>query len=129
MRVFLAHAKGHADDTHIQGVVSEVPRVFPGAQAVLAVDAWRQSFASAGSWDAWAEDVAVGRDWQGVPNYDAFIVFTEYVGRSTSQILTRALAVPKPIIYYPKGGRPLPVSAVLAVPGSESWTHGWRIDT
>jgi len=129
MRVFLAHAKGRADDAHLQGVAAEVPRVFPEAEAVLAVDAWRQSFASAGSWESWAQDVAVGCDWQGVPNYDAFVVFTEYIGRSTAQVLARALHAGKPAIYYPKGGAPLPVSAVVAVPGSESWTHGWRIIT
>lgn len=134
MRIFLAHAKGNDDSEHTRWLRREIPqrlaKAQPDAEVVLALDEWRSTFSSAGSWEAWARQVGGGHDWQGIPTFDAYVLPTEYIGRGTAQIAAYAIAAGRGVVYWPKGfSRPQPVLAVEKVPDSDSWTHGWRVRT
>jgi len=130
MRIFLAHAKGAAEDAHVGYLAAEIASRFPGASVVLSRDAHRETFADGGGWLSWAHMVGSGHDWQGQPTYDGYVILTDLVGRVTAHIVAAALSANRGVIYWPRGASaPAPVRAVEAVPGSESWTHGWRIIT
>lgn len=127
VRLFIAHGKGAADDAVVDYLLSEIPRRLPQAEVVLSRDAHRTSFNSAGSWDAWVREVGAGCNWQGCPTFDGYVVPTFQIGRRTVEIISYALAVGRPVVYWPLGGDPVPVRAVEAVPGEDSWLCGWRV--
>jgi len=128
MRIFIGHAKGHAEDAHVAHVAAEIQARVPGAVPVLSRDEWQRSFALSGSWDAWVRDVGAGCDWQGCPTFDGYVVMTEQIGRATAQIVSYALAAGRDVLYWPRGAHaPVPVRAIEAVPGEDSWLCGWRI--
>ena len=130
MRVFLAHAKGEADDPHVAWLREQIPRDLPGATAVLSRDEHRQTFGALGGWDAWNRYVGAGVQTGGRATFAAYVVPREWVGRATAHIVAWALHARRPVVSWPPGAhQPARVVRVEAIPGSESYTHGWRIIT
>jgi hypothetical protein len=128
MRIFIAHARGEADSEHVAYVASEIPARLADAETVLARDEWDRTFASSGGWDAWTREIGAGCDWQGCPTFDCYVMLTEQIGRATAQIASYALASNRNVVYWPRGERkPVPVRAIEAVPGEDSWLCGWRV--
>ena len=125
--IFIAHPKGHVS-RHAEDTALTIAKE-PNTVAILARDHWTATFAFAGSWDDWTRSVGAGLDWQGRPSFDGYVVTTEFVGRGTAAIVHHALSSGRPVVFFPKGGTPAAVTHLSAVPGSDSWTHGWQVHT
>lgn len=123
-RVFLAHPKALSDEeidalrdqTHAQLSAVLTDRtvvVTPGR------DEHAATFRRAGTWDAWARDVARGVEYgTGEARYHAFVVAPDPgVGRATEGIIRHALAAGKPILLLAARG-------FTRVRALETPTHG-----
>ena len=124
MRILIAHAKGE-DETTVEGLVQDAKEAVPGAEVITASDEWKRTFASAGGWGPWAQQVGAGRDLNGAPTYDVYICPREYVGKATAQIVEAALAAGRRVIFG-CGGDFSPVTSIIEE-DSQSWVSGWRL--
>jgi len=124
MRIFIAHAKGEDPDA-VDELVRDAHEASPGAEVVKASEEWKRTFASAGGWAPWAQQVGSGRDVNGQPTYDVYVCPREYVGKATAQIVEAALAVGRKVIFGTGGDFSSVVSIIEE--DSQSWVAGWRL--
>jgi hypothetical protein len=110
-RVFLAHPKALGDTeidalrdqthAHLSAVLTDrTVIVTPGR------DEHAATFRRAGTWDAWARDVARGVEYgTGEARYHAFVVAPSAdIGRATEGIIRHALAAGKPVLLLAARG-------------------------
>lgn len=137
MRVFFAHPKSMQDD-EIDHWVADLRRMFHEAEGQpVEIVPGRDDFAKyavgAGSFTAWAREVAVRKDMTtGKAYYSAFASVNAYVGRATADILSVALNNGSPVILFEEtdDGRvePRRVNQVVVV-DPDDYLKGWCLDT
>ncbi len=131
--VFLASPKGTPDqeiDTAFVLIEEKFKEAVPHAdvKVVRAKDEWDKSFSQCGSWEAWAEHVATGVDYEyRTPLYNAVVCTTETIGRATATIVEKALSARR-MVALVRGPKIEQVIAVECV-DSDNWQSGWRLDT
>ena len=137
MRIFFAHPKSMPDD-EIDWWAREIKRLLADGPEIIEVTSGRDDFQryamGAGSFTAWAKEVAARKDMStGKLYYDAFVSVNAYIGRATADILRVALNVGTPVIYLEqdedKGSiEPHRVTQVV-VDDPEDYLKGWYLDT
>ena len=137
MRIFFAHPKSMNDD-EIDWWSREIARMLADGTDIISVttgrDDFRQYSMGAGSFTAWAKEVAARKDMStGKLYYDAFVSVNAYVGRATADILRVALNVGTPVIYLEQDEdrgsiEPHRVTQVV-VDDPEDYLKGWYLDT
>jgi hypothetical protein len=123
-RVFLAHPKALSDeeiDALRDQTRAQLSAVLTDRTVVVTPgrDEHAATFRRAGTWDAWARDVACGIEYgTGEVRYHAFVVAPDPgVGRATEGIIRHALAAGKPILLLAARG-------FTRVRALETPTHG-----
>lgn len=137
MRIFFAHPKSMPDDD-IDWWAKTIEQMLSDGNDRAAVTAGRDDYLryamGAGSFSAWAREVAVRKDMgTGKPFYDAFVSVNAYIGRATADILRVALNVGTPVIYLEQDEdkqsiEPHRVTQVV-VDDPEDYLKGWYLDT
>ena len=137
MRIFFAHPKSMPDD-EIDWWSREIVRLLTDGPEVIEVTTGRDDFQryamGAGSFTAWAKEVAARKDMStGKLYYDAFVSVNAYIGRATADILRVALNVGTPVIYLEQDEdkqsiEPHRVTQVV-VDDPEDYLKGWYLDT
>lgn len=88
--------------------------------------AYDQLFAQLGSWYAWIEHIAKGRDYLSQqPIYNKFYCVTEYLGRANADIIKKALEESKDCQYF-DGKEFYSIVGVYQV--SDDWISGWKLN-
>lgn len=124
MRVFLATQKD-TDPARIEEIRADLATRLSFATIVDGFTDWKENFHRCGGWNGWAEDVAVGRDLYGRHRYDVIVSPHRTVGKSTAQIIERALAFGKPVLYIgPDGAEQI---ARIEEEDPTSWKAGWSL--
>lgn len=136
VRVFVAHSKQDSDE-FIERVREKIALTLQNAavaqgkivkiDCVLGRDDHAEHFKRAGSWDAWAVDVVdrvnyITRE----PEYRAIIVTNRFVGKATSQIVQRALAMRRPILLFCDDEILRAITRVDAISGGD-FKSGWGV--
>ena len=137
MRIFFAHPKSMPDD-EIDWWVKTIEQMLSDGSDRAAVTSGRDDFQryamGAGSFTAWAKEVAARKDMStGKLYYDAFVSVNAYIGRATADILRVALNVGTPVIYLEQDEdkqsiEPHRVTQVV-VDDPEDYLKGWYLDT
>lgn len=137
LRVFFAHPKSMPDDEidrwqhGIAGIFKDAG--YSSVDVVAGRDDFNKYSMSAGSFTAWAREVAQRRDMgTGKPVYGAFVSVNAYVGRATADILDGALRIGTPVVYVePKEDGSTETHAVrgVVVVDPDDYLKGWCLDT
>ena len=132
--VFLASPKD-SDALAVAQAKAQVEAAFakavPGAnlRVVEAAEEYRESFGTAGGWDAWTTHVACGVDFEfRTPLYNAIVCTSEVVGKATAQIVEKSLNNRKMVACIMG---PETIKQVFSVEQIEAdnWKAGWRVCT
>jgi hypothetical protein len=137
MRIFFAHPKS-MEDGDIDWWSREITRMLTDGTEIIEVTSGRDDYqryaVGAGSFSAWAREVAVRKDMRtGKPYYDGFVSVNAYVGRATADILRVALNAGTPVIYLEQDENtqsiePKRVTQVV-VDDPDDYLKGWYLDT
>ena len=88
-------------------------------------DAYNALFARLGSWGAWINHIALGKDYLSQkPLYAKFYCVTPSLGRANADIVRKALELGKDCQYF-DGKDFYSIIGVSQV--SDDWTSGWEI--
>lgn len=88
-------------------------------------DAYNEYFSRFGSWNAWIEHIAKGRDYLSrQPLYATFYCVSKELGRANADIVRKALDEDKECLYF--DGKDF-YSIVGVDQVSDDWTNGWEI--
>jgi len=118
LRIFIAHAKGDSEASLFElreQITLALRKAFPSREAkvTLGRDDHAKNFQRAGSWDAWAREVATAvHPTTREPRYHGIVVpgvrsmegnpFAA-VGAATQGIVAHALGIGKPVLIYSNG--------------------------
>jgi hypothetical protein len=137
MRIFFAHPKS-MEDGDIDWWSREIKRMLTDGTEIIEVTSGRDDYqryaVGAGSFSAWAREVAERRDMAtGKRYYDGFVSVNAYVGRATADILRVALNAGTPVIYLEQDENtqsiePKRVTQVV-VDDPDDYLKGWYLDT
>jgi hypothetical protein len=137
MRIFFAHPKS-MEDGDIDWWSREITRMLTDGTEIIEVTSGRDDYqryaVGAGSFSAWAREVAERRDMAtGKRYYDGFVSVNAYVGRATADILRVALNAGTPVIYLEQDENtqsiePKRVTQVV-VDDPDDYLKGWYLDT
>lgn len=133
-RFFLAHAKscnGIELDTWVAAARVLLDRFSKGKpyKLTLGRDHYEARFKQAGSWEAWALEVATGVDYlTRRPVFDAILVPFGYVGAATATILREAIGATRPVYVFDLQSQWAFVVGVKRVSGSWQTGHALVID-
>jgi hypothetical protein len=88
-------------------------------------DAYNEYFHRFGSWNAWIEHIAKGRDYLSQqPLYSTFYCINTELGRANADIIRKALEDEKECLYF--DGKSF--HDIISVnQTSEDWTCGWEV--
>jgi hypothetical protein len=134
-RFFLAHAKSDDDDrldqliSSLSGLLDKLSHGKP-FDLTLGRAYFEERFKAAGSWEAWALEIAQGVDpILRTPLFTAIFVPAGPVGAATARIVEFAVrgAPPRPVFTFDLEGRSARVVGVKKV--ADSWQVGWRLAT
>lgn len=110
VRVFIAHAKGDADDrlaTLKDDISAALDRMSAGRKTVevtLARDYYFAHSARLGSFEAYAREVAHGVHYlTREKNFDMIVLVDARLGAATQQIVKLALGIAKPVVLWQTG--------------------------
>jgi hypothetical protein len=131
-RVFYAAGKGanpvavFADADFVKVGLTDI--VGTKVTVICAHEEWAHSFATIGSWDGWARDVATGRRYPDYePKYHVFVCPDLQIGKATAQILELALAERKPVLYWPSNSM-TPVKVIgVNEDDPQNYKGGWSL--
>ncbi len=88
-------------------------------------DAYNQFFARFGSWNAWIEHIAKGRDYLSrQPLYSKYYCVTQELGRANADIIQKALSDGKDCEFF-DGKEFYSIVGINQV--SDDWANGWEI--
>ena len=131
IRVFLAHGK-MCSESDVERLTRALTRGLEGYaqgkpfEIVSGRDYFAERFKAAGSWDAWAEEVATGVDYvTRHALFDAIAVPTMRVGAGTARIVRSALGVGKLVLHFDEGSIQR-IRSIRAVEVSD-WNAGWLL--
>jgi hypothetical protein len=131
-RFFLAHAKSCGDE-EIEELVKRCSALLDRLSGGKPFDLvsgrayFEARFKAAGSWQAWADEVAAGVDYTTrAPLFTAIFVPAGPLGAGTAAIVRRAVAVRRPCFAFDLEGRSAKVVGVRTV-DSQNWQGGYRL--
>ena len=94
---------------------------------VLGRDYFFSRFKAAGSWEAWAREIACGVDYlTRAPLFKAILVPHGPIGAGTAKIVRESLSARKPVFAFDENGAWAPVRDVVCV-DPEDWQSGSRL--
>jgi len=129
--VFL-HPKQNWDAERIAEALESITRLMGTGSLVSGREVYDAHFKKAGrNWDRWAIKVATGRNLDGTPYYDFFVVPGDSCARATAAIVSEALKVGKPVLAWNEDLDAPVFARVTQIYDSEPsnrW-HGWRLVT
>ena len=127
LRFFYAHAKVAEADEAVEVLEAEVERLLQLCRTKLAahrvvittgLDDYNRSFRYCRGFPGWTARVATGlRQADRQPHYHAIVVPDEVVGRATFDILQKALAGGKPVLWWDRAAALQRVTSVAKNPG------------
>ena len=131
LRIFVAHAKGESDEGLIvmRDQITQALRKAFGARepaVTLGRDDYAAHFQRAGSWDAWAREVATAvHPTTREPRYHGIVVPATRVGAATQAIVGQALGMGKPVLLF-LDGKLTKASRVVKV-SARDFKTGWEV--
>jgi len=131
-RFFLAHPKSDRAETIAERLVlahAVVSKVAAGRPFTIVAgrDYFEERFKAAGSWEAWAYEVAAGVSYQTrEPLFDVILVPSFTCGAGTAKILQMALSARKPCFVFDGQARVARILAARRVDAGD-WKTGWRV--
>jgi hypothetical protein len=110
-RLFLAANKADNEGAMARHV-AYLAAALPGWVVMTAADAW--AIHSTGNYDSWPE-IVCGRQPDGQPLFDAFVVPNLLVGRVTAEVVRMALSCGRPVLHIPYWPAPPDMRKVVGV--------------
>lgn len=131
-RFFLAHSKacGDLEIDELRRTATLMLGVLARGQpfeVVMGRDYFHARFKAAGSWNAWAQEVATAVSYvTREPVFKAILVPEGPIGAGTAKIVKEALGVRKPVFSFDRRGNWTRVVG-LEVKNSDDWQGGWAL--
>ena len=90
---------------------------------------WEESFAAAGSYEAWCRETVTGQDyWTRKPRFTSFVLVGSTIGRANGAIALHALERGRTVFHFAEDGR-LRVLTRLVPTHSGSWAEEWYVES